>query len=51
MHDWQSIELGNFRKNNISFNLKNLLKEIEGDMQSKAWAKKLKLEIYANFTG
>ena len=51
MHDWQSIELGSFRKNNISFNLKTILKDIENQMQEKARIKKLKLDFYATFAG
>jgi hypothetical protein len=51
MHDWQSIEMGSFRKNNISFNLRTILKEIENQMQVKARIKKVKLEFYANFVG
>ena len=51
MHDWQSIELGNFRKNNVSFNLRTILKEIEIQMQEKALIKRLKLDFYTNFVG
>lgn len=51
IHDWQSIELGNFRKNNVSFNLRTFLKEIEIQMQDIALIKRLKLEFYSNFIG
>ena len=50
MQDWQALELGNFRKKNISFNLKTLLRGLEKFMQDKAEAKKLKVIMHTNYT-
>ena len=49
MQDWQAIQLGNFRKKNISFNLEKTIKEVENLMKSRALAKNLNLKVHTNF--
>ena len=49
MQDWQALELGNFRKKNISFNLKEVLIGLEKFFHEKAKSSRVKIIMHTNY--